>query len=361
VRGKTFVRCDKALPSYLVLIPLMYLRFKFPEAWDGAADIDQYLLRSSLAGAFSGTPDQLIDDLVKEINRSEKFELREVFGVIRSQNRSLELTEDRLWSMGYGSDTIHLLFNLWYRGFNYTPAYENNLPQIDQIFPQSVLRSVKTANPSTGRQNVMKYREADRNQLANCMLLRAEENGAGGKSDKPLDEWFVGARSSSEYLEMHLIPPDKALWKLDRYDEFIAERKKLIAEKFKSLLVSDNAGPRLAQPLATAGVQKNVAYLISTGALAENAALFLTYKGREFTGKARPNGIELADGSIHSPSAAAVRCYEQTGTTRPSENGWQVWKSADGRSLNNLFADCVGFDNLFPDEELSGPDVLRLL
>ena len=68
--------------------------------------------------------------------------------------------------MGYGSDTIHLLFNLWYRDFNHTPAYDNNLPQIDHIFPQSALRKVKIVNPRTGRQDLMKYREAQRNQLA---------------------------------------------------------------------------------------------------------------------------------------------------------------------------------------------------
>ena len=33
VQGKTFIRCDKALPSYLVLIPLVYLRYHFPAAW----------------------------------------------------------------------------------------------------------------------------------------------------------------------------------------------------------------------------------------------------------------------------------------------------------------------------------------
>lgn len=46
------------------------------------------------------------------------------------KGRSLELTEDRLWKMGYGSEYVHLLFNLWCR-FNYTPAYANNLPQVD--------------------------------------------------------------------------------------------------------------------------------------------------------------------------------------------------------------------------------------
>jgi len=180
-----------------------------------AKDVDSYLLRASLAGAFSGSPDNLLDALVRRLTDLQAFNLDEVYDVIRSQGRSLELTQDRLWSMGYGSDTIHLLFNLWYRDFNYTPSYENNLPEVDHIFPQSMLRKIKTVNPATGRK-AMKYLEADRNQLANCMLLSKEENGAGGKGDTPPDVWFQD--KSAEYLEKHLIPPDPTLWKPDRFE-----------------------------------------------------------------------------------------------------------------------------------------------
>jgi hypothetical protein len=356
VRSKTFIRCDKALPTYLVLIPLIHLRYRFRDAWRLARDLDQYLLRSSLAGAFGGTPDQLIDDLVREINRTQNFELKEAFGIIRSQNRSLELTEDRLWNMGYGSEAIHLLFNLWYRDFNYTPAYENNLPQVDHIFPQSLLRSVKMINPTTGRMNMMKYREAERNQLANCMLLTMQENGSGGKSDQTPEEWFVGQRAEPEYLEMHLIPTDKSLWKLERYEDFLAERKKLIAEKFNWLLVPEVAERRSA--VDGSRIQKALAYLIDTGILLEEAPLYLSYKGQTFTGKARRAGIQLPDGFIAAPSAAAVRCYEQAGTVRPSENGWQVWKSADGRTLNALFADAA--DRVDEEPSDSGSDLSRL-
>jgi hypothetical protein len=59
---------------------------------------------------------------VKKLGQIAKFDLDETFEVVRSQGRSLELTEDRFWQMGYGSDTIHLLFNLWYRDFSHTPA-----------------------------------------------------------------------------------------------------------------------------------------------------------------------------------------------------------------------------------------------
>jgi hypothetical protein len=234
VRENTFIRGDKALPSYLVLIPLVYLRYHFPKAWEKAKAVELYLLRSLLAGAFSGTPDQLIDSIIVKLRDLKEFDVEEVFGVIRSAGRSLELTEDRFWTMGYGSDNVHLLFNLWYRGFNYVPAFPGNLPQIDHIFPQSELKRVKTLNPNTGRKDMMKYREADRNQLANCMLLKAEENGAGAKSDTPPNEWFKD--KDPEYLVTHLIPPDPALWQIDRFEDFVTERKRLIKDKFGYLL-----------------------------------------------------------------------------------------------------------------------------
>jgi hypothetical protein len=67
------------------------------------------------------------------------------------------------------------------------------------------------------------------------MLLTQQENGAGGKADTTPDVWF--ANKPKEYLEMHLIPNDPALWKLDRFEDFIVARKALMREKFKHLLV----------------------------------------------------------------------------------------------------------------------------
>jgi len=173
---------------------------------------------------------------VTKLDELKGFDLEEVFGVIRSQGRSLELTEDRFWEMGYGSKTIHLLFNLWYRNFNFTPAYDSNLPQVDHIFPQSELRRVKIENPKTGKRDLMKYRDPERNHLANCMLLSREENGAGGKGDTFPEDWFLGKDES--YLEMHLVPKRPDLWTLDHFEDFIEARKALIRQKFNYLLVS---------------------------------------------------------------------------------------------------------------------------
>jgi len=232
--GRTFIRTDKAMPSYLVLIPIIYFRYHFPQKWGAVQNLDDYLLRTLLSGAFSGTPDNLIDRCVKAISSSGEFDVNEIFGIIREDGRSLELAESTILGQYYGSKQSHLIFNLWYRDFNYIPAYENNLPQADHIFPQSLLRKVKKVNPRTGRQDLLRYYQEDRDQIANLMLLTAEENGFSGKRDIPPNEWF--ADKDEAYLEMHLIPKNPDLWKLENYEAFIEERKKLILDKFSHLI-----------------------------------------------------------------------------------------------------------------------------
>jgi hypothetical protein len=234
VRSKTYIQADKALPSYLALIPLIYVCHHYPKAWSQAKHVDTFLIRSLLAGAFSGQSDRVIDSLVRRFREIERFDAEEGFGVIRGQNRSLEITQERFFHMGYGSKNVHLILNLWYPAFTHTPMYENNLPQIDHVFPQSLLKSVREPQVGTGRM-AMRYSDVTRNQLANCMLLTRSENGGGGKSDTPPAEWF--ADKEEDYLDLHLIPKDRALWSLDRYEDFIAERTKLIADKFSWLLI----------------------------------------------------------------------------------------------------------------------------
>jgi len=67
------------------------------------------------------------------------------------------------------------------------------------------------------------------------MLLSREENGAGGKADILPHEWF--SNKDDDYLEKHMIPRNPQLWRLEKFEEFIAARKKLIKESFRELLV----------------------------------------------------------------------------------------------------------------------------
>ncbi|MEP0713792.1 MAG: DUF262 domain-containing HNH endonuclease family protein [Algoriphagus sp.] len=235
IYGKTFLKTDKTLPSYASLIPLIYSRYHYPEAWVKSVESDlvDYLVKVNLTGVFGGVSDSFTDALISTVKDNKGFVKSEIFGEIRSKGKSMELTQENLLGYHYSSKEIHLLFNLWY-GFNYQPSWNQNKPQIDHIFPQSALKSIKIPNPDTGKMNIMKYKWWERDQIANLMLLTAHENGASNKTDILPTDWF--ADKSEDYLKLHLIPNQPALWELDRFEDFVEERKKLLIDQFAGIL-----------------------------------------------------------------------------------------------------------------------------
>lgn len=235
IYGKTFLKTDKTLPSYASLIPLIYSRYHYPEAWVKSVESDlvDYLVKVNLTGVFGGVSDSFTDALVSTVKDNKGFVKSEIFGEIRSKGKSMELTQENLLGYHYSSKEIHLLFNLWY-GFNHQPSWNQNKPQIDHIFPQSALKSIKILNPDTGKMNIMKYKWWDRDQIANLMLLTAHENGASNKTDILPIDWF--ADKTEDYLKLHLIPNQPTLWELDRFEDFVEERKKLLIDQFAGIL-----------------------------------------------------------------------------------------------------------------------------
>jgi hypothetical protein len=236
LHGRTFLRSDKAVPSYLALIPLIYFRYKYPQKWESANGREDYILRTMLTGAFGGTPDNMIDRSTKAIDKVGGFSLPHLFQVIRADGRSLEVTPETILGTRYGKPQSHLIFNIWYQDFDYQPALEDNLPQQDHLFPQSLLRQQKETNPGTGRVR-QRYGVEERDQLGNLALLTARENGFQGKCDTPLNEWLPDQlKKDPAFLVRHLIPSDPALWKVEQFSEFIEARKKLILDRFASYL-----------------------------------------------------------------------------------------------------------------------------
>ena len=137
--GQTYIRSDKALSSYLVLIPPIYFRYRYEDKWSSIKNLDDYILRTLITGAFSGNPDNLIDRITKEIKLKDEFIVEDIYGIIRSTGRNLEIEKDHIFNQYYGSEMIHLIFNMLYSKIDYNPSFKNNLPEIYHIFPKSVL------------------------------------------------------------------------------------------------------------------------------------------------------------------------------------------------------------------------------
>ena len=66
------------------------------------------------------------------------------------------------------------------------------------------------------------------------MLLTKINNGPENKTNKLPEEWFLD--KPEKYLDLHCIPKDRNLWKLENFDSFIIERKNLISAKFSYLI-----------------------------------------------------------------------------------------------------------------------------
>lgn len=231
--SKTYIRTGKALTSYNALIPLVYLQYHFPKKLEKSQALKQYLIPALLNGVFSGQPDGIIDKLVKLIDEQQGFDVKKIRAAIVSSNRSLHLTEERLFDWcGYGSGHIHLLFNMWYGGEYKSSGFQHE-PQIDHIFARSILKAQKELNEETGRQ-IRTYENWEIDQLANCMLLPAHQNGSGDKGAQPLDQWLRS--QSADFLELHCIPSSpKTLWKIENYRHFIEKRKQLIQERIAEI------------------------------------------------------------------------------------------------------------------------------
>ena len=90
--AKTFANTHaraRALPSYLGLIPLIYFRHHFKNKWDlGVPKLNTWLLRILLTGAFSGSPDGLIDQCTRRIAETQAFDIVSITNLIINAGRS---------------------------------------------------------------------------------------------------------------------------------------------------------------------------------------------------------------------------------------------------------------------------------
>jgi len=81
--------------------------------------------------------------------------------------------------------------------------------------------------------------------------------------------------------------------------------------------------------------------IIKAGFLLDGQKVYFDYgqkgmKKKRFDGILRINGIEV-DGVVSSPSIASLRCIQVITPTRTTSNGWRVWKTEDGKLINDAW------------------------
>ena len=103
--------------------------------------------------------------------------------------------------------------------------------QQDHIFPQALFTKENKEFAALSPRKMERYLELC-NRAANLELLIDRENNE--KRAKPFKQWLE--TRDKDFRKRHLIPKDDALLSFNRFEEFIAEREKLIIKKLQEVI-----------------------------------------------------------------------------------------------------------------------------
>lgn len=196
--------------------------------------IQKWLIASLLKRAFSGQPDNTIR-LIRQIisKSSDVFPLKEITDEFRGKDKSIIFSEDdiaALFDNYYGSAYTFSTLAVLYPTLDFKNKFH-----IDHIFPRSLFRRKSLLKRNISESKVDEFIE-NVDYLANLQLMAGMPNIE--KSNKDFKEWlfetYPEAAARREYMDKNYIP-DVNL-SLENFDEFFAQRTKLMTEKFSYLL-----------------------------------------------------------------------------------------------------------------------------
>jgi hypothetical protein len=166
-------------------------------------------VRASLQGMLGAGADFPIDAINK---------------TIRKAGRSADFDDfalDEMLARTYGQQQTFLALSLLYDDAGWGTMQFHQ----DHIFARSLFKPKELS--SLGRLEWINKRD----RLGNLCLLLAPENM--GKQDMPVDEWLRSREPG--FLKRHLIPDDQALWKFERFPDFLEAREDLVRRRLKAL------------------------------------------------------------------------------------------------------------------------------
>ena len=238
MRSKGFVDHTWEINTIYALIPIVV----FCYSKHGKTIPEQQLWRiikwfyySQIRARYVSQLPQKLDFDLRIIKEKERpFE--ELLGVIK-EDRRLEISPDEF----VGRSISHSLFGLlrWYIKSRGATCFTTGLGlhmnmgekyqlENDHIFPWAILKK-----HGYGRENRVNYQYAQ--ELTNRAVLTSLANRR--KSDSAAEEYLAEIQQNSPVsLRKQCIPDDPELWKIENYKEFLAARRRLLADEFNRFL-----------------------------------------------------------------------------------------------------------------------------
>lgn len=190
-----------------------------------------WYVHSFLWGRYSGSTETVLaQDLAALAEGPEPFE--RLLALLRQQRGDLRVHPNDFLGASRGARFYPLLYMLtrvwqardWDTGIplaSHTLGIMSAL-EVHHVFPKKQLRDHG-------------YKIGDRNALANFTFLTKETN-LRISARAPEDYFEEIEQKNPGVLATHWIPMDRALWKLDRYPDFLAARRELLAKAANDFL-----------------------------------------------------------------------------------------------------------------------------
>lgn len=235
------------LTSNNALIPIAYYLYKinlpqnYPQASkykDDRQTVFKWIIASLLKRVFSGQPDNVLRPIRQIIstensNGAVNFPLEKVANALRAGTKSINFNDDEIdnllyykYGQSYTFSTLAVLY----------PTLDfNNKFHMDHIFPKSLFTKKGLRKRGVPSDKIDYYMDCC-NYLGNLQLLEGLQNQE--KSGKDFKEWlyetYPHKTDRKDFMKKHYIP-DVDL-SLQNFEEFLAEREKLLVNAFNSLL-----------------------------------------------------------------------------------------------------------------------------
>jgi len=202
-------------------------------------NIRVWLARSLINQVFSGQSDTIISALTKAIDDSQKdFPVAAIEKTLIDHKKSIVITDediDLFMDYEYGEKRTYSLLTLLYAHLNHSVSNYDE----DHIFPKSKFKDKLLADLKLDNVQ-LDYFKSEFNKISNIQLLETDLNKR--KLDADYDDWLSKTYKTdsalASYKTAHFIP-DLDNYSIDQFMKFNEERKKILKEKLRTLLIAD--------------------------------------------------------------------------------------------------------------------------
>lgn len=209
------IKNSDILPSQYVLIPLAFYISQKKDAFSerDTREFILWFLLASFWGRYAGSPETRLDEDIKSINENKN--LSKLFHLLKSQVGRLLIDEERF--AGKSKNSKLLLYIVareqgaedWWKGHKITTTdYEEH-----HIIPRSLLKKAD-------------YEYTLIDDTANIAFLTEKANRK--ISNSPPEKYLASIDRAK--LEKQFVPLDTNLWKIENYESFLHQRRKIIVE-----------------------------------------------------------------------------------------------------------------------------------